>query len=185
MRLPGTTARRDFEAFAAAATDGLVRAAYLMVADLAEAEDLVQETLLRTARRWYRVRTMDQPLAYARRILVNLVIDGSASRARRRAELAPRSEPILQARPDELAATVIGATEARLDLAAALMTLTPRQRAVLVLRYWSDLPEAEVARLLGCSAGTVKSTASRSLARLRELMTGQDAPGLPITTRSE
>jgi RNA polymerase sigma-70 factor (sigma-E family) len=185
MRLPGSTAKREFDAFAAASTDGLVRAAFLMVADLGEAEDLVQETLLRTARQWHRVRTMDQPLAYARRVLVNLVIDGRAVRARRRTELAARSEPALQTRPDAGALAAIGATDERLDLIAALLTLTPRQRAVLVLRYWADLPEAEVARLLECSAGTVKSTASRSLARLRELMTGQDAPGLPIAMRSE
>jgi len=185
MRLPGSTAKREFEAFAAATTDGLVRAAFLMVADLGEAEDLVQETLLRTARQWHRVRSMDQPIAYARKVLVNLVIDGRAVRARRQTELAVRSEPVLQTRHDAGATAMMGATDLRLDLIAALLTLTPRQRAVLVLRYWADVPEAEVARLLECSVGTVKSTASRSLARLRDLMTGQDSPGLPITTRSE
>jgi RNA polymerase sigma-70 factor (sigma-E family) len=185
MRLPGSTAKREFADFTAAVADNLVRAAFLMVADLGEAEDLVQETLLRTARQWHRVRSMDQPLAYARRILVNLVIDGQAGRARRRTELADRSEPALRARPDLAAAARFGATEERLDLIAALTTLTPRQRAVLVLRYWADLPEAEVARLLDCSAGTVKSTASRSLARLRDLMTSQNSPSVPISMRSE
>lgn len=185
MRLRGSTAKREFEAFAADTTDVLVRTAFLMVADLGEAEDLVQETLLRTARQWHRVRSMDQQVAYARRILVNLVIDGRAGRARRRTELAPRSGLALETRLDAAATDRISATSDRLDLIAALMTLTQRQRAVLVLRYWADLPETEVARLLECSAGTVKSTASRSLVRLRDLMAGQDSPGLPISMRSE
>ncbi|MGI9009063.1 MAG: hypothetical protein ACR2FU_23230 [Streptosporangiaceae bacterium] len=87
---------------------------------------------------------MDQPLAYARRILVNLVIDGSKARARRRADLAARSAARTLDVPDEAAARMISAADARLDLIDALMTLTPRQRAVLVMRYWADLPEANL-----------------------------------------
>ncbi|HWE08611.1 MAG TPA: sigma factor, partial [Solirubrobacteraceae bacterium] len=68
--------RQEFERFVAEATDALLRTAYLIVWDLAEAEDLVQECLLSVARRWPRVRTMDHPRAYARRMLVNLALDG-------------------------------------------------------------------------------------------------------------
>jgi predicted RNA polymerase sigma factor len=72
--------QRDFERFVTDSTGRLLRSAYLMTSDLAEAEDLVQETLLRVARRWPRVRAMEHPAAYARRILVNLVIDGAGTR---------------------------------------------------------------------------------------------------------
>ena len=88
MQLSGKAARREFEAFTAASTDELTRTGFLMVDDLSEAKDLVQETLLQVARRWARVRTMDRPVAYARRILVNLVIDGAPVRSRRIRELS-------------------------------------------------------------------------------------------------
>jgi RNA polymerase sigma-70 factor (sigma-E family) len=158
--------RDDFDRFVADSGDGLVRTAYLIVWDLPEAEDLVQETLLKVARRWPRVSRMDHPVAYARRILVNLALDGGAKRSRRRAELsAPR--------PSEPAAVPIDAHD---DLYAALAALPPRQRAVLVLRYFLDLPEAEVAAALQCSLGTVKSTASRGLARLEQTLRPTDDP---------
>jgi sigma-70-like protein len=73
--------QRDFERFVTDSTSRLLRSAYLMTSDLAEAEDLVQETLWRVARRWPKVRAMEHPAAYARRILVNLVIDGAGQRA--------------------------------------------------------------------------------------------------------
>lgn len=85
----------DFEDFVADNTDALLRAAYLIVSDLPEAEDLVQETLLKVAGRWHRVRRMKYPVAYARRILVNLALGGadrrqsSPARARRRAARRP------------------------------------------------------------------------------------------------
>src|SRR5436305_14970761 len=77
----------DFDQFVAAHVDDLLRTAYLIVWDEAEAEDLVQECLLKVARRWPRIRRMDQRRAYARRILVNLALDGARGRARRRSEL--------------------------------------------------------------------------------------------------
>jgi RNA polymerase sigma-70 factor (sigma-E family) len=154
--------RHDFDRFVAESATGLLRTAYLIVGDLHEAEDLVQETLLKVARRWPRVSRMDHPAAYARRILVNLALRGSPKRSRRRAELcetAPRDR-------------VAGTTQLEPDdeLHAALAALPQRQRAVLVLRYFLDLPEAEVAAALQCSRGTVKSTASRGLARLERTM---------------
>ena len=162
-------ARRQFEVFAAGVTDGLVRTAYLMTGDPAETEDLVQEALLRVARRWRRVHVMDHPAAYARRILVNLVIDGQERRRRRNDEL-DSAEDGVDAWADESAAGALRAIDGRSEFRMALATLSPRQRAVVVLRYWEDLPEAQVAELLGCSVGTVKSTASRGVVQLRRVL---------------
>lgn len=163
--------RADFERFVADSSDTLLRTAYLIVWDLGEAEDLVQETLFKVARRWPRVRRMEHPNAYARRILVNRALSGSARRTRRRGELiAPiPCEPIA-------VAGVPGEFDGHDELIAALATLPPRQRAVLVLRYFLDLPEAEVAAALKCSLGTVKSSASRGLARLEQAMRGANDP---------
>jgi RNA polymerase sigma factor (sigma-70 family) len=113
---------------------------------------------------------MDQPVAYARRILVNLALDDAKRRARRRSELDAADGARLDAYADEASACVLGAVDARAELLGALGGLAPRQRAVLVLRYFEDLSEAQVAEILGCSLGTVKSTASRGLARLRNAL---------------
>jgi RNA polymerase sigma-70 factor (sigma-E family) len=154
--------RHDFDRFVTGSTNGLLRTAYLIVGDLPEAEDLVQETLLKVANRWPTVRRMDHPVAYARRILVNLALDGGVKRSRHRSELSGASlhEPAAPAGP----------IDTHDELHAALAALPPRTRAVLVLRYFLDLPEAEVAAALRCSLGTVKSTASRGLARLEQTL---------------
>src|SRR5689334_16177961 len=161
------TSRADFDRFVADSSDALLRTAYLIVWDLGEAEDLVQETLFEVARRWPRIRRMEHPMAYARRILVNRALSGSARRTRHRQELiAPmpsESEP-------GTATGGAGEIETNDELMDALAALPPRQRAVLVLRYFLDLPEAEVAAALKCSLGTVKSTAARGLARLEQAM---------------
>ena len=154
----------DFDQFVAAHVDDLLRTAYLIVWDEGEAEDLVQECLLKVARRWPRVRRMDQPRAYARRILVNLALDGARRRVQRRRELEPTTSANL------FAFDPLPALETRTELLEALSHLHERQRAVLVLRYFNDLTEAQVAEVLGCSPGTVKSSASRGLARLREAL---------------
>ena len=164
--------RADFDRFVSDNTDGLLRTAYLIVWDLPEAEDLVQETLLKVAKRWPRIRRTKHPVAYARRILVNLALDGSVKRSRRRDELSAAS-------PGEAAAPALP-LDRHDELHAALVALPPRQRAVLVLRYYLDLPEAEVAAALKCSLGTVKSTASRGLARLEQtLRTTNDSRSIP------
>jgi RNA polymerase sigma-70 factor (sigma-E family) len=174
--------QREFERFVAEWTDPLLRTAYLMARDLAEAEDLVQETLLRVARRWPRVRAMDHPAAYARRILVNLAIDGADQRARRTGELAMAGSQSTADLADSRAERDLRAVDAQEELLNALAGLPPRQRAVIILRYWEDLPETEVAAILGCSAGTVKSTASRGLARLRDAVNA-GASGHPALSR--
>ena len=155
-------ARPEFDRFVTESSNGLLRTAYLMVGDLHQAEDLVQETLFKVARRWPKVSRMDHPIAYARRILVNLALQGRPKWSRRRAELneMPLGDPALPAAP----------LDTHDELHDALLALPPRQRAVLVLRYFLDLPEAEVASALECSLGTVKSTASRGLARLEQTL---------------
>lgn len=175
MQLPrrGRT-RVEFEHFVDTCAGDLLRTSYLIVWDLEEAEDLVQETLLRVARRWPRVRRMDLPGAYARRILVNLAINDAKRRSRRRRELEPPDGAPLEAHADRAAADVFEAFDARAELLGALAVLPPRQRAVLVLRYFEDLSEAQTAQTLNCSVGTVKSTAWRGLARLRETLDEPD-----------
>ena len=128
----------------------------------------MQECLLKVARRWPRVRRMEHPLAYARRILLNLTLDAAARRTWRRGELERFTGTELADRADEQSARELGRVDTRSQLVAALATLPPRQRAVLVLRYFEDLPEAQVAASLGCSVGTVKSQASKGLASLRD-----------------
>jgi RNA polymerase sigma-70 factor (sigma-E family) len=160
--------RAEFERFVAESTQPLLRTAFLVAGDVAEAEDLVQECLIKVARRWPKVRTMQHPRAYARRVLVNLALDDSRRRVRRRAELelpAGRHDGL-----DEGSARDLAAVDSRSELESALDTLAPRQRAVLVLRYFEDLSEADTAAALGCSVGTVKSTASRALARLQSTL---------------
>jgi RNA polymerase sigma-70 factor (sigma-E family) len=162
--LKKSRARDEFEGFATAHADGLLRAAYLMVGDRVEAEDIVQECLLRVARKWPRVRAMEHPGAYARTVMLSLVIDGGAKRSRRTMELVAIETQAARGDGDATVASI----DARTDLIRALAELPARQRAVLVLRYFADLPEVEIATALGCSAGTVKSSASRALERLRQ-----------------
>jgi RNA polymerase sigma-70 factor (sigma-E family) len=159
--------RREFERFVTDHTGLLLRTAYLMAGNLAEAEDLVQEATLRVARHWPRVRVMDYPAAYARQVLVNLALDGAVKRARRTSELAAADSAGAREPVDIRAQRALREVDNQQELLGVLATMTARQRAVIVLRYWEDLPEAEVAEILGCSVGTVKSTASRGLAQLR------------------
>lgn len=130
---------------------------------------MVQECLLRVARRWPHVRVMAHPDAYARRILVNLALDGARRRTRLKLELEPDDQPH-EPRPDAQSLNGLAELDSRSELFDALGALPQRQRLVLVLRYFADLSEAQTAEALDCSLGTVKSTASRGLARLREAM---------------
>jgi RNA polymerase sigma-70 factor (sigma-E family) len=152
---------RAFEAFVAESGDSLLRIAVLLTCDLRQAEDVFQETLQRLAARWTKV---DSPKAFCRRVMHNLVIDQGRATSRRPKEspLGPGTD-----RHDEGSTDQLGAVELRPILLAALSTLTASQRAVLVLRYFDDRSEVEVADLLGIGVGTVKSTASRAVAQLR------------------
>jgi RNA polymerase sigma-70 factor (sigma-E family) len=152
----------EFAAFMAEHTAALLRTAWYLVGDAHQAEDLVQQALVRTYAAWGRASSGD-PLAYTRRILVNLRVD-SWRRRRREVLLAPAEMPDASHDPS-------GATLDRDQLVRALALLTPRQRRIVVLRHLVGLPEAEVAAELGVSLGTVKSTASRGLATLRTTLT--------------
>lgn len=152
----------SFEEFVATRGAALLRTARLLCRVPDDAEDLCQSALERAYRNWGRLRSED-PGPYVHRILVNLVIN----RARRAkllsfVSLGSVAEPVAES-PD-------GGVELRGELIRWLRALPPRQRAVLVLRYWEDMSEAQAAELLGCSVGTVKAQASRGLAKLRHLV---------------
>lgn len=166
--------QEDFNAFVLARSNALLRTAHLLTGDRGHAEDVLQQALERLARHWRRID--GEPDAYVRRTLVNLATDRWRLRARRPQETGADG---LERRP---AADAHARVDDRLDLIAALRTLPPRQRAVLVLRYFDDLTEAETAHLIGCSVGTVKSTTSRALARLREQTSSPDEH--PLSSRS-
>jgi RNA polymerase sigma-70 factor (sigma-E family) len=150
-----------FVQFVEARQRSLQRTAWLLTGDWALAEDLVQTALVRSWPRWERIRRRDDPEIYVRRAMVNT---WSSWRRRRW-----RSEHPSGAVPDGPAAGDLAAeTAARVAVRGALGRLTDRQRAVLVLRVFDDLSEAQVAQVLNCAIGTVKSTMARAVARLRE-----------------
>jgi RNA polymerase sigma-70 factor (sigma-E family) len=152
---------REFVEFVAEFGDELLRIGVLLTSDLRLAEDVYQETLQRLATNWSRI---DNPRAFSRRVINNAVIDVIRSRSKRprESELGGQIDA-----SDPSAGDALTAAELRPALFEALDTLTPSQRAVVVLRYFDDRSESEVAELLGVSVGTVKATASRATAILR------------------
>lgn len=155
----GVGRQRDaaFGEFVSRRSTQLLRTAYLLTGDRGHAEDLLQTALLKTYRHWDRLRDKEDPAAFVRRVMATSY---AMSWRRRRVAESLTGEP-----PDRGAEATDGAD--RDEMWRALATLPPRMRAVLVLRYWEDLSEVETAAVLDCSLGTVKSQASRGLARLR------------------
>lgn len=150
-----------FRAFVAARMGSLLSFAHLLTGDRAAAEDLVQTALARTAVAWWRVRNRDDPEGYVRRAILRTQ-QNTWRRGLRELPVAEPPEPGPYQRPDP------GQEVDDRDLLwRALRLLPPRQRAVLVLRYYEDRSETEIAQLLGCRPGTVKSQAAKALARLR------------------
>jgi RNA polymerase sigma-70 factor (sigma-E family) len=141
----------------------LLATAVLLTGERAGGEDLLQAALERSMRHWSTVR---DPEAYVRRAMYRLAVD-QWRRRRRHREVPTSHEP--EPVPDGS-----DAVHLRQALIGALRQLPRRQRAALVLRYWEGLSEAEAAEVLGCSIGTVKSTTSRGIARLRELTASWD-----------
>ncbi len=151
-----------FEEYVASRRDHLVRTAYLLTGDVHQAEDLVQTALIRVWPRWHQIQELENVEAYVRRTLFTVFV--TSIRRRRWRELTtdphdgswsgPASDDIVRA-------------ESRVDLRGFLSGLAPRQRAVIVLRYYLDLSEAEAASVLDCSVGTIKSQSAKALKRLR------------------
>lgn len=157
-------AEKDFRAFVDHRSGALFRRAYLLTGDRHRAEDLVQSALAKAASKWTRLRRQDRAEAYVQRIIYN----DYASWWRRRAKITELASSNVPDQP------LAGAghdhqTELKMIVHAALYRLTPRQRAVLVLRYLEDLSETECAQLLDISVGAVRSQNHRALARLREV----------------
>jgi RNA polymerase sigma-70 factor (sigma-E family) len=147
-----------FDAFARGRMRELLRFAHVLTGDPHRAADLVQDALERTLMSWDRVVRKDDPVAYVRRAIVNRNV--SVWRRYHRERLVADA-------PDTPYDPRSAERRFDADLWAALATLPPRQRTVLVLRYYEDLSEAEIARTLGVSVGTIKSQASKAMAKLR------------------
>ncbi|MBN6057141.1 SigE family RNA polymerase sigma factor [Nonomuraea sp. RK-328] len=148
-----------FREFVLARQQALMRSAYLLTGDAHLAEDLMQSVLLKVAGHWPRLVRSGTPEAYTRKAMINQYISW---RRRRRPEVSTTDPPERGHAHDD-------ATVDRIVLRQALARLTPRQRAVIVLRFYEDLSERETAELLGCSLGTVKSQTHHALGRLRVL----------------
>jgi RNA polymerase sigma-70 factor (sigma-E family) len=151
----------EFSEFVQVAWPGLVRTAYLLLGDRGLAEDLAQTALAKTYAAWPKVRDVQAAPGYARTTLVNT----AASWFRRRSW---RNELPTESLPEGAANDLDPSL--RPSVVAALGQLPPRQRAVIVLRFYEDLSVADTARALGCSDGTVKSQTSHALAKLRVLL---------------
>lgn len=148
----------EFDAFVARSGPRLLRAAHLLAGDRHRGEDLLQDVLVRAYLRWSRIT--GDPGAYVRRALVNGQRNLWARRLSR--------ESLRGVRPEHQAPGDVAADTARVDaVARALQARPARERAVVVLRYWTDLTEAQTAAELGLAVGTVKSTAHRALGKLR------------------
>ena len=150
----------EFREFMHARWPAMVRLAYALTGDQGHAEDVAQTAFARAYASWPRVRRAGDPEAYVRRIVVNENLNRF-----RKHRVAERLTGTL---PESGTPDPTQESDERSTLIAALQQLGPRQRAVVVLRYWLDLSETEVAIALGCSVGTVKSQASRALASLRQ-----------------
>lgn len=151
----------------------LSRTAYLLTRDRALAEDLVQSALEKTHRHWRRIERVDSPEVYTRRVMVNMAISSRRRRKWAEVPLVPSDEPG--------GTDSYGQVDNREMLLRAMRRLSPRTQAILVLRYFEDRSEAEIAQVLSCSTGSVKSQASRGIARLRALL-GQEEPETTTTT---
>lgn len=162
--IAAVNSRDAFEEFVRDRSRHLFRLALALSGwDEATADDLLQVALERAyRRRWVLFRDGAVAEPYVRRVLVNAAIDWR--RGRRRSD-----EQLLMANPADLTVPDRSAEIADRDLLMrALRSLPPRQRAVLVMRYWEDLPDAQIAAVMNCSTVTVRTQASRALARLRE-----------------
>jgi RNA polymerase sigma-70 factor (sigma-E family) len=167
------TSAEEFVEFAEAASPRLRRMAFLLCGDWHTAEDLAQTALAKVFVSWRKIRRRDAVQAYATRTLVNTYLADKRLK---------RSGEILTDRLPENPVVPQG-PETRMVVLAALATLPPGARAVVVLRYWADLSVEQVAAMLGCSPGNVKSQSARALGKLRAVLgdarTGHGPAGWP------
>jgi len=163
----------DYANFVRTRTHALLRSAYLLTGDQHLAEDLVQEALARTHRAWHRLERPENAEAYARKVMYHAQV--SLWRRPKVAEVLPGDLDPEPAGDDPAEDTV-----QRLTLLRALLVLTAKQRAVIVLRFFEDRTEAEAAQLLGVSVSTVKTQTARALERLRTLL-----PDLRVLTQEQ
>jgi RNA polymerase sigma-70 factor (sigma-E family) len=156
-------APEGFDDFVLGRGRALLRFAYVVSGDAYLAEDLVQEVLARLHRRWDKVIAMQHPEAYVRTSIVRQFVSWRRRRSAREAILAEVPEPAALAEPQQ-------GVLARDQMWRLLANLPRAQRAVLVLRFYCDLPDDEIATLLGCGESTVRSQASRAFARMRIML---------------
>lgn len=155
-------AARSYDAIVASNVHALLRLGLMLTGSASDAEDLVQTVLLKASKHGDRIASMDAPLAYLRRAVVN-EHRSLLRHLRRRARTVPFAEEVL----DEPAEAALRDIHARDEMWQMLHALPRAQRSVLVLRYYEDLDDGEIAELLGCTASTVRSNAARALAALR------------------
>ena len=161
----------EFDEYAQHHRGLLLRFATTLTGDPRLSEEIVQDVLLRAFERWASIGTLERPHAYVRRMVVNQHL----SWRRRWGRVEPRADVVAESVVESAGLDPTGAHADRSELIAEIMALPKRHRAVLALRYFEDLPDEEIAEALGCSAATVRSIASRALARLRVEMAGEAA----------
>jgi RNA polymerase sigma-70 factor (sigma-E family) len=149
-----------FRAFVAARSPALLRSAWYLTGNEASAEDLVQTALAKTWTKWSRIVRQDAPEAYVRRVIVSTYLTWN-----RRRWHGEQPTAILPDAPDPTDAYAV--LDVQNSVLAALAALPPRQRTVVILRYFDDLTEAQAADVMGCSIGTVKSQTAKAFATLR------------------
>ena len=166
MTRPGDEA---FVEFVRAHSPSLLRTACLLTGDRARGEDLTQNALIRAYAQWSKVERADAPLAYVRRLLINCHLSWR--------RLLSSTERVVETVPDRDDGSDLQSAQAATDeMRTALLQLSPRVRTAVVLRYFDDLSEAETARLMSCSTGTVNKYVGTGLATLRTLLPGGPQP---------
>jgi RNA polymerase sigma-70 factor (sigma-E family) len=153
----------DFDDFVTVRSAALLRFAYLLTGDRHLAEDLTQEALVRAHRRWHAITGSDGPEPYVRRVILRQFLSWRRRRASTERPVASFADVVVH---DDLADRVVATDE----MWTALTALPRSQRAVIVLRYYEDLPDAEIARLLNCAQATVRVHAFHALHRLRSTL---------------
>ena len=154
----------DFEAYVRESGAGLLRFGHVLTLDRSAAEDLVQETLIRVGLAWSRIRQDGNPVGYAQRTMVNLFLN----RRRRKTDIPVAQVPDA-GREDDALAAIDSAAMVRQVLAG----LPRKQRAAIALRYFADMSDEEIGRLLSCTPQTVRSQVSRGLAALRRQLAAE------------